>query len=236
MAFPYDLNTYSIPELDTAGDVMFNHLASRTIILSEMNGWVENNPSEAITGSLYINGVDQGTGISISTGGVVTNNISFPFTLNSGDHIQILADSVAGTATTSVEGLAVTFVGTEAMGPEDKRYDYAFFVEGKIPAGRTIAAIAVPRQMYIDSDEHWANVVINPSANITLTLNKNGSPFGSLIISTTGVSTLLMTNTVENFAEDDVISIFTPGTPGTFVDGGVVQDLTVTFKGFCGIG
>ena len=54
--FPYDLNTYSIPELDTENDVMFNHISSRELILSEISGWVENNPSDTITGSLYING------------------------------------------------------------------------------------------------------------------------------------------------------------------------------------
>ena len=235
--FPYDLNTYSIPELDTLNDVMFNHVASRDIELSEMFGWLENNPSDTVTGSLYLNGVDQTTGISISSGGVVTNDIVFPLTLAPGDQLQILADANAATVGTPIKGLAITFVGKEASDCyEDNRYDFGTYIEGRVPAGRVIAALTVPRQLHLVSDEHWTATDTNPASAVNFSVRKNGVQFASLVINTAGASTLIMSNPVENFVKGDIISILAPGSEPDFVDAGVMQDLSLTFKGFCGIG
>lgn len=235
--FPYDLNTYSIPELDTLNDVMFNHVSSREITLSELFGWVENNPSDTVTGSLYLNGVDQGTGISVSSSGVVTNDIVFPILLVPGDQLQILADANAATVVTSILGLSITFVGKESNDCYvDNRYDFGVYLEGRVPAGRVIAALTVPRQLHIVSDEHWVATDTNPAATVNFSIRKNGVQFASVIINTLGGSSFIMTNPVENFAKGDVISILAPGSIPDFVDAGVMQDLSITLKGFCGIG
>lgn len=235
--FPYDLNTYSIPELDTLNDVMFNHVSSREVTLSELSGWVENNPSATITGSLYLNGVDQGTGISISSGGVVTNDITFPINLVPGDHLQILADANIATPVTKIKGLALTFVGKESNDCySDMRYDFGIFLEGRVPAGRVVGALIVPRQLHILDNEHWVTTATNPAASVNFSLRKNGTQFGSIIINTAGVSVLLMNSDVENFAKGDVISILSPGVEPNFVDSGTMQDLSVTLKGFLGQG
>lgn len=235
--FPYDLNTYALPEQDTLGDVLFNHLSTRDISLSELAGWVEVAPSEIVTGSLYINAVDQGTGISISAGGVVTNDIVFPIVLAPDDSIQILADANAATPATKVKGLALTFVGKETSDCyEDSRYDFGTFIEGRTPAGRTIAALTVPRQLHLVDDEHWVTTDTNPATTVNFSLRKNGTQFGSIIINTSGASVLLMNTAVENFAKGDVISILAPGSEPNFVDAGTMQDLSITLKGFLGQG
>ena len=46
---------------------------------------------------------------------------------------------------TKASGVAITFVATEGSDCyEDVRYDLAWYIEGRPPAGRTIAAITAP--------------------------------------------------------------------------------------------
>ena len=181
--------------------------------------------------------VDQGTGITITSGGVVTSSISFPINVSIGDHIQILADANVATPATKIKGLALTFVGKEASDCYvDMRYDFGIYIEGRCPAGRVIGALTVPRQLHLVDDEHWVTTNTNPAATVNFSIRKNGTQFASIIINTSGQSTLLMTNPVENFAKGDVISILSPGTEPNFVDSGTMQDLSITLKGFLGQG
>ena len=155
---PYDLSTFAVKDC-TSGIVVFNHLSSRDITITEGLGWVETPPSADVTAAINLNGTPiAGAGITITSGGVVTVTIPNPTTLNPGDHLQAVMNADADIPVTKASGVAVSFVATESSDCyDDSRYDVAWYIEGLIPGGRAIAALVVPRQMHILDNEFLGN-------------------------------------------------------------------------------
>lgn len=71
-----------------------------------------------------------------------------------------------------------------------------------------------------------ASVGTNPTASFALTVNKNGSPIGTITIGTGGSITFATTGGAESFADDDLLTIAAPGTPDA-----TVANVAITLKG-----
>ena len=233
---PYDLTTFALKDC-TSGVIIFNHLATREIVITEGMGWVETAPSEDVTAAINLNGSPiSGASITITSGGVVTVVIPNPTTINAGDLLQAVMNADADVPATKAAGVAVTFVATEGSDCyEDNRYDLGCYIEGTVPAGRTLTAIVIPRQMHILDNEFWGTTDTNATNNITLDVRKNGSSIGSIVVQNNGAVVFMISMGVQNFVKGDILSIFSPGTLGTDVDT-TLQDLSFTIKAFLGPG
>ena len=232
----YDLSTFALKDC-TSGVVIFNHLATREIVITEGLGWVETSPSADVTAAVNINGSPiSGASITVSSGGVVTVTIPNPTTLNPGDQMQAVMNADASVPATKASGIAVTFVATEGTDCyEDNRYDMGYYIEGLIPAGRTVAAAVIPRQLHVLDTGFQGTQAVNATNNIVLDVRKNGSSIGSIVAQNNGATTFMLTNSLHNFVKGDVLSIFAPGSLGGNLDTSL-SDLSVTLKGFLGPG
>lgn len=232
----YDISTFALKNA-VAGVIIFNHLATREVVITSGYGWVETPPSADVNATFHVNGVEvSGAGVLIETDGTVTVTVPNPLTLDPGEHLQATMDADASVPVTKASGVAITLVATEGSDCySDNRYDVGFYIEGLIPAGRTVAAAVVPRQLHIKSDVSWGTVITNATTLVSFEVRKNGSSIGSLVVQPNGAVVFMLTNGVQNFVAGDLLSIFAPGTLGQYVDA-TLQDLSVTFKGFLGPG
>ncbi len=233
MAFPYDISTYAVNEQGSNG-LVFNFLSSRTVIFSDARGWVEIAPSQTVTATLYKNGVAvSGSSISIDTAGVVTITAPFPITIVPGDRLTIRMNADADLPATKVAGVAFTFFGEEQVETdEDDRYDVSFFIQGKLPAGRRVAAAPVVRCFDITDRDSWVERASEASVLLlTFILEKNRLQIGVLVLEANKRWKVHLDGDVVNFDVGDVFSILSPGISGEFVDE-TLADMSVTFKGF----
>lgn len=72
----------------------------------------------------------------------------------------------------------------------------------------------------------YGYVGVNPAASFALTVNKNGSPVGTITVSTAGVFSSATTGTTVDFVAGDVMTITGPGSADT-----AIKNLGYTFKG-----
>lgn len=236
MTVPYDLSSFAVGEQE-ASDIIFNFLSAREITLTEASGWVETNPSEIVTGTMTIDGVEvTGSVVSIGTDGTVTVTFPNPTTLSDGELLKIVLNSDADDPATKVGGVCITFKGTIETDHDDPRYDISFFIEGNIPSNRTVAAAIIQRQINIvNTGFHFKKNTEQQSSLVTFSIRNNGTQIGSITSSTGGATTLILNTSPYNFAEGDVFSIFAPGAEDDFIDT-TLADVSVTFKGFLGLG
>jgi effector-binding domain-containing protein len=232
---PYDLCSFAVGD-QTEDDIIFTFMASREITLTDANGWVEGNPSEDITATFTVDGVEvTGSSVLIETDGTVTIIFASPLVISAGEVMKIILNADADVAT-QVRGVAVTFTGTIITDNEDPRYDISFYLEGKIPANRTIAAAIIPRQMHVESTGFQIKKnTEQQTASLVFFIYKNGVQIGSISSSSSGPVSLLMNSSTTNFEEGDILSIFAPGADGELIDNSLA-DVSITFKGFLGAG
>ena len=232
---PYDLCSFAVGD-QTENDIIFTFMASREITLTDASGWVEGNPSEDITATLTIDGVDVAdSSILIETDGTVTVTFTSPLVISAGEVMKIVLNADADVAT-QVRGVAITFTGTIVTENEDPRYDISFYLEGNIPSNRTIAAAIIPRQMRIESTGFQIKKnTEQQAASLVFFIYKNGVQIGSISSSSSGPVSLLMNSSTTNFEAGDILSIFAPGAEDDFIDTSLA-DVSVTFKGFLGLG
>lgn len=232
---PYDISTFAVGEQIT-GDIIFNHLATRQITITDIDGWVETNPSEVVTGTMSIDGVAVvGSSVSIGTDGTVTVSFSSPLTISPGELLRIVLNADAATPSTKVAGVAISMTSTIVTDNEDSRYDVAFYLESKIPAGVTVAGCIIPRQINLRSTDFYVQKSVNQTAtSVIFLLRKNGVQVGTLLLSSTGGDVLTLTSNPLNLADGDILTIFAPGS-NEYIDS-TLSDVSISIKGFLGQG
>jgi hypothetical protein len=231
---PYDICSFAVDDQGT-GDIVFTFLASREITIEEGIGWVEVNPSEEIEATIYVDDVAvAGSSVVVGTDGTVTITIPSGFSLSPGEVIDIILDNGDGLAT-PLRGLGITLKATIETDNEDPRYDVSFFIEGRIPGNRTIAASVIPRQINIHSTGFQVKKNTEQlTGTLVFFIRKNGVQIGTISSSSSGPVSLIMNTSVTNFEEGDVFSIFAPGSDDELMDESLA-DISITFKGFIGV-
>lgn len=232
---PYDISTFAVGD-QVSGDIIFNHLSTRTITITTIDGWVETNPSENITGTMTKNGTTvTGSSVLIETDGTVTVTFSSPLTLVSGDLLRIVLNADASLPTTKVAGVAISMTGTIETSNEDNRYDVSFYLEGLIPAGKTVAGSVIPRQINLHTTDFYVQKSVNQSAtSIIFLVRKNGVQVGTITLNSNGTKFLVLNQNPLNLADGDILTIFAPGA-STHIDA-TLADVSITIKGFLGLG
>ncbi len=101
-------------------------------------------------------------------------------------------------------------------------YDIGVFFPGQMTNAQLLLLLPVERQVNfaVNMVPSVSACGTNPTASVTLTLERNGSSFGTLIVNTSGVGTFATTATT--FNAGDVLTIVGPGTADvTFADVGI---------------
>ena len=107
------------------------------------------------------------------------------------------------------------------------QYDLLLFASGKPGASQTIARVVMPRQVTIPAGAAASrcDVGVNPTAEATLTIQRNGTPVGTVTISTGGVATFAVAAAVV-LAAGDVLSVEAQAVPDA-----TLADISLTLVG-----
>lgn len=94
-------------------------------------------------------------------------------------------------------------------------YDIGVFIPGQYSANQVLLLLPLERTVYFSAnlDPSVAAAGVNPTAQTVLTINKNGTQFGTLTITATG--TAAFAASAQSFGRGDVLTIVGPATPDT---------------------
>lgn len=166
------------------------------------------NPGVSITDTdwhiLYCTGTDV---IEVATGG--------------GGGITAIADATDVTITSATTGQRLRWNGSVWVN-YDAAYDIGFFFSGTPADNATVLRLKAVRAFTITLTDGVSDgsVGTNPSGTATFNVNKNGSPVGTVVVSTGGAVTF--TGSTQSFADTDVLTVVTSGSANALADLGVI--------------
>jgi len=119
--------------------------------------------------------------------------------------------------------------GTPGPPTSDTIYDIIFSLYGLPQANIVMPWLTFVRQVDFDANflDSKGTVGVNPTAQKTFTLTKNGSPAGTIVVATNGVVTFTTTGGIAiQFLAGDRLEITTPTTQDS-----TLRDVAFTLKG-----
>lgn len=231
MPTPYDLTAFFAAEVAST-DVIFIHLASRTLTLTEGLGTMDQAPDTLVTAKIIVGGVEVADAdVQLFPTGQVVVNLPTPIALSPGQVIRVVADANADDATTPAEDVALTFVGQDENNAvlDDDRYDVANFNPGVIGYNQVLLLAVAPRAFNIDGGRlsMGSDQVTGP---FRFSIQKNGVEVGAIIIED-GDYTILLDVNPTGFAKEDTISVVAPaGDEGVALSLSLF-DIAISFTG-----
>lgn len=139
------------------------------------------------------------------------------------------ACAVSHTSGTFATDLAAgKWIPVALAGAANTIYDLSMFIQGFIPAGQRIYRLVLSRAIEAPIDLAGSVGVtrVNPNATYAFDLKKNGTTFGTVSISTSGVFTFTtVSHAVADFVAGDYIDVF-----GAAVADTALQDVSLTLS------
>lgn len=164
--------------------------------------------------------------VAWATGQSYTASDPASFVSINGSTYACIVNHTSGTFATDLA--AGKWLAVALAGASNTIYDFSLFIQGFIPAGQRLYRLVLTRavQAPIDLSGSIGVVRVNPLATYAIDLKKNGTTFGTVSISTSGVFTFTtVSHAVANFVAGDYIDVFGAAT----ADAGM-QDVSLTLS------